>query len=92
MNKEIMEKVEELSKTIENLAQITNNVLDASIELTNEVTSIQRRLNEVELNNEQKGKKEPLVAPVMCIETPYPRRPNVFKRTYNGIRRYLANS
>ena len=92
MDREIIKHIKMLSKTVDSLGNITTNVLDTTIDLANELSSIQRRLNEVELNYEKElRKKKPLVTP-LCINTPYPRRQNAFKRAYNGMRRYFAHS
>jgi len=93
MDKEIIKHIKMLSKTIDNLGHITTNVLDTTIDLANELSSMKKRLNEVELNYENElSRKEPFVAPVLRVDTPYPRRTNVILRAYNGMRRYFAHS
>lgn len=95
MNREdkLMESLKQASMLIENLTTVTSGILDTSLKLSNEISSLKQRLNEVELNYEQTClKKTPLVAPVLCVETPYPKRTNMFRRAFNGIRRYFANS
>tara|TARA_R100001530_G_scaffold129720_1_gene100205 strand:- start:295 stop:585 length:291 start_codon:yes stop_codon:yes gene_type:complete len=96
MNKydnKMMESLKQASMLIENLTTVTDGILDTSLEISNEISSLKNRLNEVELNYEQTcSKKTPLVTPVLCVQTPYPRKTNMFKRAFNGIRRYFAHS
>ena len=52
MNKydnKMMESLKQASMLIENLTKVTDGILDTSLKLSNEISSLKNRLNEVEL-------------------------------------------
>ena len=98
----LFNRIEELSKSVENLALITDETLDTTVELTKHIISLQEdfitvinRLNEVELSVEGKvTTKELFVSPADFngeIETPYPGKTKRRYRRSSKIQRVVTN-
>ena len=102
MKKNEVSKIDEITRSIENLAKIVNTVMDVNIEIAKELkthkeecVSLCNRINELELSMERK--REPLVRPVVRranrmskngeVLTPYPKKRHPLVNLYYKIRR-----
>jgi len=95
-------QINDLADSIQNLANITDETLTTTVELTKHITTLQEdfitilnRLNEIELIIEDVP-KEPLVKPViekrrknMLIKTPYPKSYSKIRKVVKNLRRMV---
>ena len=93
-------QIEELADSVQGLAEITDETLNTTVELTKHIVSLQEdfitiinRLNEVELATEQNVKKL-FVSPVMesngAVQTPYPKKTRRYRRR-SKLQRVVTN-
>ena len=102
------EKLNGLTHSVQNLAEIVNTLIDTMVNITeemqlskNEAITLCNRLNEIELDIESKFNKktEPLVRPVVerrrrnvAVETPYPKPNGNIKKVVDNLKRLMDAS
>ena len=103
LTKTLNKQIEELADSVKGLAEITDETLNTTVELTKHIVSLQEdfitvlnRLNEVELSIEGKvTTKELFVSPAEDfsgeVETPYPGKTKPRYRRSSKIQRVVTN-
>ena len=103
LTKTLNKQIEELADSVKGLAEITDETLNTTVELTKHIVSLQEdfitvlnRLNEVELSIEGKvTTKELFVSPAEDfsgeVETPYPGKTKPRYRRSSKIQRGVTN-
>ena len=102
------EKLNGLTHSVQNLAEIVNTLIDTMVNITeemqlskNEAITLCNRLNEIELDIESKFNKktEPLIRPVVerrrrnvAVETPYPKPNGKIKKVVDNLKRLMDAS